>query len=104
MEKLIKDIVELDKEYRLKVDALRKEKDKIDAYIRDEKTKMEAEYKGQTEKALTDKKDKLDKEMDKRKREFEISYQESIAKMEAAFKAHFQEWTDQVYNACLKEE
>lgn len=104
MEKLIKDIVELDKTYRSKVNELRAELDKIGGFVAKQKDKIKDQYQKAADDKISQKKQEIEADLEKRKSEAASEYKDTLAKMEKTFAQNSQKWIDEIYSYCIKEE
>ncbi|MBN2504018.1 MAG: hypothetical protein JXB20_01590 [Bacilli bacterium] len=102
MEKLIKDIVELDKVYRTEVNALREEKEKISEFVREEKKRLKRQY----EKVAKDKILKLQADiaadLEKRKQEAISESEKTLTNLESSYKKNKDVWVNNIYEYCLE--
>ena len=104
MEKLIKDIVELDKTYRSKVNELRAELDKIGDFVAEEKDRIKAQFQKTADDMIAKKKLEIKTDLEKHIQEAAAEYKETLAKMQKTFDQNSQKWIDEIYAYCLKEE
>ncbi len=104
MEKLIKDIIELDKTYRMQVNQLREEKEKINDIVREEKKRMQKNFQTEANKKKIEIKDQIVTDLDTRKKTAIAEYDSTLKALEKSFQANSDNWVEKIYNYCLEEE
>lgn len=102
MEKLIKDIIELDKRYRSEVHALRLEKEKISESIREEKKRLKKQYEAAAKAKIAKLQAEIVSDLEKRKQEAVDESKKTLANLESSFKKNKDLWIDNIYNYCLE--
>jgi len=103
MDHLIKDIIELDKQARLKVEELIDEKSKIGDFLRSKNKELEQAYKEEAKEKLEEVKNKMSEELAKKKEEIQKEYSVSLSQLEDYYNAKKDEWIDSIFSDCIKE-
>ena len=101
MEKLIKDIVELDKVYRSEVNALQEEKEKISEFVREEKKRMKREFEKAAKAKILKMQTDIAADLEKRKNEAIKESEATLQNLKASFKKNRDAWIKNIYDFCL---
>ncbi len=104
MEKLIKDIIELDKAYRTQVNQLREEKEKINDIIREEKKRLQKIYQEEANKKISEMKKQIDIDLETRKKAALEDYDSALKALEKSFQTNNDIWVEKIYHYCFEEE
>ncbi len=104
MEKLIKDIIELDKIYRTQVNHLREEKEKINDIVREEKKRLQKIYQAEADKKIIEIKNQIVTDLDTRKKSAMAEFDSTLKALEKSFQENSDKWVEKIYNYCLEEE
>jgi recombinational DNA repair ATPase RecF len=101
MEKLIKDVIELDKVYRSKVEDLNQEKEKINVFLQEEKKRQKKQYENDAKAKIKQLQADIAADLEKRKQEEIAEAGTLLANLEAGFASNRTEWIDNIYNYCI---
>ena len=101
MENLIRSIIELDKQKRLELENLQKEKGKIGAFVREKSVEIEKKYKDEVEVIYTEKKAEYERVISEAESQAKLKYEMALKEIEMVFEKHHQEWADDLFNYCV---
>ncbi|MDD4183837.1 MAG: hypothetical protein WC251_02220 [Candidatus Izemoplasmatales bacterium] len=102
MEKLIKDIIEVDKIHRAEVDALMREKEKINDFIREEKKRLKTQLQNASKSDIMKFKADIALDLKNKKQEAITESEAMLAKLESSFKKNKETWIDDIYDYCIQ--
>lgn len=101
MENLIRDIIELDKQKRLELEALENEKSKIGSFIREKRQEIESKYRKEANDIYAKKKAEMDKQISEAEDKAQSKYHISMKEIEMVFDKHHDEWVNDLYEYCV---
>jgi len=102
MEKLIKDIIEVDKIHRAEVDALLREKQKINEFIHEEKKRLKTKLQNASKAEITKLKADIALDLHTKKQEAIVESDAMLAKLESSFKENKETWIENIYDYCIQ--
>lgn len=103
MERIINDVIELDKEARYEVEQLQIEKSKIGEFLREERKRLEKEMKDSANKTIQETKDEIALDLKDRTVSTKSDYQSTLKKLEKSFNENKDLWVESIYQFCIQE-
>lgn len=103
MENLIREVIELDKLARARVQELEAEKAKIGDFVREQKKLRENVFHEEITKRIDEVRAGLEKELAIRNKEIQAEYDKTLAELEKAFLEKKQAWVDEIYSYCVEQ-
>ncbi|MDD3478220.1 MAG: hypothetical protein PHP32_05035 [Candidatus Izemoplasmatales bacterium] len=103
MENLIREVIELDKSARARVQELEAEKAKIGDFVREQKKLRENAFHEEITKRIDEVRAGLEKELAIRNKEIQAEYDQTLAELEKAFLEKKQAWVDEIYSYCVEQ-
>ncbi len=101
MENLIRDIIELDKQKRIELESLEKEKSKIGSFIREKRQEIEEKYRKETSEIFVKRKAEMDMAISEAEEQAKSKYKISMKEIEMVFDKHHEEWVKDLYEYCV---
>lgn len=102
MENLIRELVELDKLKRQELKKLEDEKAKLGSFLREERKRIEAEYKAETKKIYDVRKKEVDKVIAEAQITAKEDFEKNIKDLEKDYKNNKDEWIKTLYQYCIE--
>lgn len=101
MKKLIKDIVEMDKAARNKLEQIKEELEKIPEYVASQRPLIEERYKNSTEQHLMELKERLQAEYNEKVMQTSVKYEKSLEKLRNQYKYNRERWLKEIFENCI---
>ena len=102
MENLIRELVELDKLKRLEIQKLEDEKAKLGSFLREERKRIEAEYKLEAKKKYDARKEEIDKIISEAQVKAKLDFEDNLKELEEAYKKNKDQWIEMLYKYCIE--
>ncbi|MDD3127074.1 MAG: hypothetical protein WC479_09495 [Candidatus Izemoplasmatales bacterium] len=99
---IIRQLVEMDKTAREKVDAFQKEKDNFDAFLKLKKQELMEIHTKETQVKIEETITKFHLELSERKAVLMAEYEAILNDINSIYKQNRQDWVDEIYKACLE--
>ena len=101
MEKMIRDIVDADREARLRLLEKQKEKDNIQSLIREERESIKAKYLQDAKERVRKKREELEEQLSQQKKIEDERYEKTSAQLQQQFDGSREEWVRKLVTHCL---
>lgn len=101
MEKMIRDIVDADREARLRLLEKQKEKDNIQSLIREERESIKAKYLQDAKARVRKKREELQAQLTRQEEIENERYEKTAAQLQQQFDEGREEWVRQLVTHCL---
>lgn len=99
---IIKNTIQLDKEARIKIDELKKEKDHLDARLKAETIKLQKSYDQENKKIVDERKNAYHEEIEARQEKEKSTYDKTLKHIQKQYKENRDDWIKDIYEACIK--
>ncbi|WP_231756753.1 hypothetical protein [Mariniplasma anaerobium] len=99
---IIKNTIQLDKEARIKIDELKKEKDHLDERLKTETVKLQKSYDQDNKKILDERKTSYQEEIKARQEKEKNTYDKTLKDIQKQYKENRDSWIKDIYEACIK--
>jgi hypothetical protein len=99
---IIKDTINLDKNAREQVQALKLEKENLGETIKQESTKLQKQYKEEIKHTLKETKASLEKEVHLKQESELLSYEKTLVDIQKQYEANKEVWIEEIYKECIK--
>lgn len=101
MEKMIRDIVDADREARLRLLEKQKEKDNIQSLIREERESIKAKYLQDAKERVRKKREELQAQLTRQEEIENKRYENTAAQLQQQFDGSSEEWVRKLVTHCL---
>lgn len=101
MEKMIRDIVDADREARLRLLEKQKEKDNIQSLIREERESIKAKYLQDAKERVRKKREELQAQLTRQEEIENKRYENTAAQLQQQFDGSREEWVRKLVTQCL---
>ena len=101
MEKMIRDIVDADREARLRLLEKQKEKDNIQSLIREERESIKAKYLQDAKERVRKKREELQAQLTRQEEIENKRYENTAAQLQQQFDGSHEEWVRKLVTHCL---
>jgi hypothetical protein len=102
LENLIREVVELDKLKRLELKKLEDEKTQLGSFFREERKRLEKEYKEEAKKIFNARKKEIDNSIHDAQIKSKADYEKKLNELEKAYKDNKDTWIDDLYEYCIE--
>lgn len=102
MEKMIRDIVDADREARLRLLEKQKEKDNIQSLIRQERESIKAKYQQDAQARIQKKREELEDQLSQQKKIEDERYEKTSAQLQQQFDRSRETWIRKLVAHCLE--
>ena len=102
MENLIRELVELDKLKRLEIQKLEDEKAKLGSFLREERKRIEDEYKLEAKKKYDARKEEIDIIISEAQVKAKSDFEDNLKELEEAYKKNKDQWIEMLYKYCIE--
>ncbi|HBY65248.1 MAG TPA: hypothetical protein DEG42_02490 [Acholeplasmataceae bacterium] len=99
---IIKDTINLDKNAREQVQALKLEKENLGEAIKQESTKLQKQYKEEIKHTLKETKASLEKDVHLKQESELLSYDKTLVDIQKQYEANKDAWIEEIYKECIK--
>lgn len=104
MENLIREVVELDKLKRIELKKLEDEKTQLGSFFREERRRLEKEYKEEAKKIFEARKKEIDESIHNAQINSKAEYEKKLSELEKAYKDNKDTWVNDLYDYCIETE
>ena len=101
MEKIIREIVDADKQARMRLKEKQIERMNIQKMVLEQSEAIKAKYRDDVNAALAEEKAKLDAQLEVQREEEVAAYQTSLQNLEAKYDAGKEKWVEDIIQRCL---
>lgn len=102
MKNIVSSVIEIDKEARLQIETLKKEKEDIGNFIKSEKKKIIDQYNKEMNEQIEITRNKVKTDIDNKKQAVLSEYNKSIESIENNFKENKDKWVELIYQYCIE--
>lgn len=101
MKKLIKDIVEMDKEARTELATIKEDLEKVPSYVLEQKPLIEKKYSALAEDKLNELSNKLQEEYQEKVIQTTQRFEKSVEKLTEQYNLNRERWMNEIYDDCI---
>lgn len=101
LDNLIKQVVDLDKNKRVDLAKLEEEKSKLSGFFREERKRIEAEYRADAEEKISKRTAEINNEIEAAKIKAKADYERKMKELEDTYAQKKDEWIESFYEYCI---
>ena len=101
MEKIIREIVDADREARMRLKQKQQERLNIQKMVLEESEAIKAKYAKDTSDIIANEKAKLDAQLEAKRQEESALYESALQNLEAKYDAGKEQWVEDIIHRCL---
>jgi len=101
LDNLIKQVVELDKSKRVDLKKLEDEKAKLNSFFREERKRLELEYRAKANKIFESRKKEIEDTIEKAKIDAKEDYEKKLKELKDTYNKQKKDWIESLYQYCI---